>query len=221
MTFMETVIADSMPLWEAAAHSDFVEQMGKGVLDRGKFVDYMIQDSLYLRDYARAYAMAMFKSHTLQEMQVFYSVLGFVSDHENVTRLKYLADAGLTDADVEKIPKKPACAAYTDFLVKTAQEEEIPEILMAVMPCMLGYYDVFKKLEARYPEVLNSYYGPLVRDYIAPGYGESCKIWTDYCDQVCQGLDDERKNKLTAIFRAASEHELYFWEMAGGKENEK
>ena len=149
MSFMEEVIAGSKSLWDAAANSEFIEQMGKGTLDKAKFLDYRVQDSLYLRDYARAYAMAMFKSHTLQEIQVFYSVLGFVNEHENATRLRYLSDAGLTDADVENIPKKPACAAYTGFLIKTAQEEEIPEIPMAVMPCMLGYYDVFERLVQR------------------------------------------------------------------------
>lgn len=221
MSFMEEVIAGSKPLWDAAANSDFIEQMGKGTLDKAKFLDYMVQDSLYLRDYARAYAIAMFKSHTLQEIQVFYSVLGFVNEHENATRLRYLSDAGLTDADVENIPKKPACAAYTGFLIKTAQEEEIPEILMAVMPCMLGYYDVFERLVQRYPQVLDSYFGPLVRDYTAPGYGESCKIWTDYCEKACKDLDAARKEKLKEIFKEASAHELYFWEMAGGKENEQ
>ncbi len=218
MRFMEEVIAESRPLWDAAAHSDFIEQMGQGTLDKEKFLDYMVQDSLYLRDYARAYAMVLFKSHTMREIQVFYSVLGFVNDHENATRLAYLAQAELTDADVEKIPKKPACAAYTNYLIKIAQEEEIPEILMALMPCMLGYYDVFMQLVQRHPKVLEGYFGPLVRDYIAPGYGESCKIWTDYCEEICKDLDAARREKLKAIFKEASAHELYFWEMAGGKE---
>ena len=114
--------------------------MGENTLDRGEFLDYIVQDSIYLRDYLKAFAMGIVKSRTLKEMQVFYSVLGYVNDSENATRLKYLADGGLTDAMVDAMEKRQSCAAYTRFLLDTAQNEDIPEILMAVMPCMLGYY---------------------------------------------------------------------------------
>lgn len=217
MTFMDGVIADSLPLWEAAAKEDFLKEMGEGTLDRNRFLDYIIQDSLYLRDYLRAFAMGIVKASSLKEMQVFYSVLGFVNDSENATRLAYLADGGLTDAEVENMAKKPACRAYTDFLMNTAAAEDIPEILMAVMPCMLGYYYVFRELLASCPGVTGGYYAPLVADYTSSAYGECCRVWTDYCNSVCEGLPEERKEKLIAIFREASRHELFFWQMAGGK----
>lgn len=220
MTFMDQVIADSMPLWERAANESFLEQMGTDTLDRRQFLDYIIQDSIYLRDYLKAFAMAIFKSRTLKEMQVFYSVLGYVNDSENATRLQYLADAGLTDADVEGMEKQPACAAYTKFLLDTAVQEDVPEILMTVMPCMLGYYHVFKVLLERHPAVLETYYAPLVQDYTSAYYQDSCDTWTALCNEVCEGLDGERKKKLNGLFQTASKHELYFWEMAGQKHEE-
>ena len=86
---------------------------------------------------------------------------------------------------------------------------------MAVMPCMLGYYYVFCQLLRRYPAVMDTYYAPLVRDYTSDQYKASCEAWTDYCNQVCQGLDEQRKQKLDQLFEQASKHELYFWRMAG------
>ena len=220
MTFMEEVIADSMPLWEAAAKETFLKELGEGTLDRKQFYDYIIQDSIYLRDYLKAYAMAIYKSRTLKEMQVFYSVLGYVNDGENITRLKYLSDNQMTDADVENIDKKPECRAYTEFLLQTAEKEDIPEIMMAVMPCMLGYNYVFEQLVKKYPAVLNdTYYTPLVLDYTSEYYKDSCRVWTQYCEEMCAGFDAARKEKLKALFRLASAHELYFWQMAGKKDN--
>lgn len=218
MTFMEQVIADSLPLWDDAANTLFLEQMGTGSLNKQKFYDYIVQDSIYLRDYLRAFAMGIVKARSLKEMQVFYSVLGFVNDSENATRLNYLADCGMTDEDVEQVEKKPACAAYTKFLLDTAMQEQIPEILMAVMPCMLGYYYVFEALAKKYPQVMDSYYGPLVRDYSSEYYKQCCDDWTAYCNRVCEGLDRDRKERLSEIFKQASRHELYFWEMAGGQQ---
>ena len=73
---MDSIIKDSMYLWEAAANESFLEEMGKGTLDRQNCLDYIVQDSIYLRDYLKAFAMAMYKSDSLKQMQVFYSILG-------------------------------------------------------------------------------------------------------------------------------------------------
>ena len=206
-----------MPLWRAAADEDFLTGMGEGTLDRQAFLDYIVQDSLYLRDYLKAYAMALFKSQTLRQMQVFYSVLGYVNDGENATRLRYLSEAGLTDDDVDTMEKKPACAAYTDFLLRVAREEDVPEIVMAVMPCMVGYRFVFEELLRRCPAVLEGPYAPLVRDYTAPEYAAACAEWTDFTTALCAHLPAERRAHLIDLFVQASAHELYFWQMAGGK----
>lgn len=217
MTFFEEAVAAAMPLWRAAADEDFLTGMGEGTLDRQAFLDYIVQDSLYLRDYLKAYAMALFKSQTLRQMQVFYSVLGYVNDGENATRLRYLSEAGLTDDDVDTMGKKPACAAYTDFLLRVAREEDVPEIVMAVMPCMVGYRFVFEELLRRCPAVLEGPYAPLVRDYTAPEYAAACAEWTDFTNALCAPLPAERRAHLIDLFVQASAHELYFWQMAGGK----
>ena len=217
MTFFEEAVAAAMPLWRAAADEDFLTGMGEGTLDRQAFLDYIVQDSLYLRDYLKAYAMALFKSQTLRQMQVFYSVLGYVNDGENATRLRYLSEAGLTDDDVDTMEKKPACAAYTDFLLRVAREEDVPEIVMAVMPCMVGYRFVFEELLRRCPAVLEGPYAPLVRDYTAPEYAAACAEWTDFTNALCAPLLAERRAHLIDLFVQASAHELYFWQMAGGK----
>ena len=57
MTFFEEAVAAAMPLWRAAADEDFLTGMGEGTLDRQAFLDYIVQDSLYLRDYLKAYAI--------------------------------------------------------------------------------------------------------------------------------------------------------------------
>ena len=217
MTFFEEAVAVAMPLWRAAADEDFLTGMGEGTLDRQAFLDYIVQDSLYLRDYLKAYAMALFKSQTLRQMQVFYSVLGYVNDGENATRLRYLSEAGLTDDDGDTMEKKPAGAAYTDFLLRVAREEDVPEIVMAVMPCMVGYRFVFEELLRRCPAVLEGPYAPLVRDYTAPEYAAACAEWTDFTNALCAPLPAERRAHLIDLFVQASAHELYFWQMAGGK----
>lgn len=215
MNFMQEVALSAKNIWEQSANESFLTEMGNGTLNRKQFLDYIVQDSIYLRDYLKAYAMAMFKCRTLKEMQVFYSVLGFVNDSENATRLKYLEDNNMTDDDVENVQKKPECAAYTKFLIDAAVNYDVPEILMAVMPCMFGYYDVFMLVRQKYPQVIDSYFGGLVADYTSKEYAECCDYWMDFTNDICKDLSDERKKKLKEVYLQASMHELYFWQMAG------
>ena len=68
MSRMERIIADSMDLWKAAADEPFLDEMGRGTLSKELFRNYIIQDSIYLRYYLKAFAMGMFKAGTLRDM---------------------------------------------------------------------------------------------------------------------------------------------------------
>lgn len=217
MKIMDRVLKNTEKIWEDAVNDAFLSDMMSGKLDKERFERYIVQDSIYIRDYLKAFAMAMFKCRTIKDMQVFYSILGYVNDSENATRLNYLKDFGLTDDDVDKTEKLPECAAYTGFLTETAIKEDIPEILMAVMPCMVGYYIVWDKVKTRAPQISKTYYGPLVGDYTNEFYKDCCDYWTNYVNKVCEGLDEARLQKLNDIFVQASMHELWFWQMAGKK----
>ena len=217
MSFVRRAVAAALPLWRAAADEDFLRRMGEGTLAREAFLSYIVQDSLYLRDSLRAYALGLAKCDTLRQMQQFYTALSYVNESENATRLAYLRDANLTDEDVETMEKLPACAAYTDFLLRVAREEGAPEILAAALPCMLGYRYVFEELLRRYPAAAQGPYAPLMRDYTSPGYAAACAQWTAFADALCSPLPPERRAHLIDLFVQASAHELYFWQMAAGK----
>lgn len=213
MTFMEEVASGADEIWQQCAKVSFLTEMGEGTLSPQRFLNYIVQDSIYLRDYLRVHAMALFKSRTLKEMKMFYSELSFVNDSENATRLKYLNDNDMTDDDVEGMVKLPACKAYTDFLLECAVNKDIPEILMALIPCMVGYYEVFRIIRRKYPQVMNSYFGNLVEDYTSDGYRESCQRWMKFTDDICRDLDEKRKEELKSIYLKSSMLELRFWKM--------
>lgn len=215
MTFMEETVAGVQEIWDACADSGFLKEMAEGTLPKKKFFDYIVQDSIYLRGYLKEFAFAMTKSNTLKEMQMYYSLLGYVNDGENTTRLNYLKEYGMTDADVDNTAMRPQCKAYLDFLFENAVNGTQEEILMATMPCMLGYSYVFETLKRRAPQVLEGFFAPLVNDYACEGYRECCAFWADVVNSKCSDLSDERKSQLREIFKQASLHELYFWQMAG------
>ena len=55
--------------WQSYVDHDFVRQMGAGTLPQAAFRTYLVQDYLFLIQFARAYALATYKSRTLADMK--------------------------------------------------------------------------------------------------------------------------------------------------------
>lgn len=173
----------------------------------------MIQDSIYLKHYARIYGKAMYHSTILKDIQLYYSVLCFVTDTESAVRLNYLKQFGLTNNDIENISSLPENQNYIDFMLDIAGEGSVSKMLMAVLPCMLSYSYIFRKI-AGDQGVKKSRYWDFIEDYADERYVADCKLWSDFADEKCDGTSNHEKKELTAIFEKASLLELDFWKMA-------
>ena len=56
MSVMREIVENSLPVWKECLETDFVKQLVNGSLDEEKFKGYIIEDTLYLREYARVFA---------------------------------------------------------------------------------------------------------------------------------------------------------------------
>lgn len=212
MSFMENVLKRNKPIWDECIATLFVQDLKSGKLPIEDFKEYMIQDSIYLKNYARVYGKAIYHAETLREIRLYYSILNFVTDAESAVRLNYLRQFGMTDDDIELMEPLPENQNYIDFLFETAERGNGCEILMAVLPCMLSYSYMFRKLAAE-PESRKSGYLDFIQDYADDRYAESCKEWSVFADKKCEGLFEEEQEKLARIFEKAGYLELDFWNM--------
>src|SRR6266508_1493965 len=63
--------------------------------------------------------------------------------HEELSlHRSYAARFGLTETALERTAKSRACAAYTDFLLRTAALASFAEMVAALLPCMWGYSEL-------------------------------------------------------------------------------
>lgn len=213
MSFMQEIMKRNIPIWDRCAAMPFVREMQSGILPFEKFKQYMIQDSIYLKNYARIYGKIIYHSTTLKDIQMFYSVLNFVTDTESAVRLNYLKQFNMTDNDIEFIETLPENQEYIDFMMEIAEQGNVCEMLMALLPCMLSYSYIFRKIAVN-PESKHSRYWDFIQDYADDRYYQDCKAWGVFADTKCACLPEEQKKKLSAIFERASILELHFWEMA-------
>ncbi len=213
MSFMEETIEKVLPIWNACKESRFIREMKSGSLPMEKFKFYMIQDSIYLKNYARIYGLAIFQATCLKDIQFYYSILCFVTESESALRLNYLKQFGMNDDDIEHISPARENQQYIDFMLDIAKQGDNRKILMALLPCMLSYTYIFHSI-ADEADTQQSPYWDFIQDYSDEGILKEYKAWCDYADACFADCDNDEKAELQLIFKKASLLELNFWEMA-------
>lgn len=193
MSFVKTLVDNSMDIWEAYLKHPFIIELQQGTLDIEKFKNYIVQDSIYLKEYARVYALGMYKSKTLKEIQNFYSILSFVNADETSTRLKYLKEWNITQEDIEVAEVKKENKEYIDFMMKIAEKQQVPEILMATLPCMFSYCYIGKEIKKNNPNIESTKYWDFIQDYASDLYAQSCIEWGNYAEELCKDFDTDKK----------------------------
>ena len=154
LPFVSALVQADLPVWEQCLQTEFLQKMENGTLSEGCFKSYLVEDSLYLREYAKIFAWGMTKATTMAAMRTYYSLLSFVQENEDLTRLRYLEEYGLREADIQALPLRPENRAYLDCMIDAARNGEgEAECLMACLPCMLSYGWIFQKLLEEKPSV--------------------------------------------------------------------
>ena len=215
MPFVSSLVQEDLPVWQQCLDTEFLRRMEDGTLDEACFKGYIVEDSLYLREYAKVFAWGMTKARTMETLRNYYSLLGFVQESEDVTRLHYLEQFGLSEADLQALPLRPENRAYVDCMINAAKNGEgEAECIMACLPCMLSYGWIFGEMLKNVPGVQNTPYARFVNDYAGERYESICKAWEAFTEKVCASIPPEREVHCLEIFRTCSEHERHFWEMA-------
>ena len=97
-----TVISDFVkkitPKWREMLDLPFLKGVINGSLSKESFLEYLIQDTIYLKDYAKCYAYAMTKTNNIEIMRILYDCLGIISKDESCVHIIYLKDLGYTES---------------------------------------------------------------------------------------------------------------------------
>jgi len=125
----------NLDLARACLAHRFVRALGDGSLDPDLFRGYIAQDALFLRAFAKAYALALARSEDLETLTAFHGLIGGALE-ELKLHGSYAAEPGI---ELARVVPNAACRAYTDFLLRTAWHGPLPEIVAATTPCMRLY----------------------------------------------------------------------------------
>lgn len=215
MKFSEVLFKEVEELWNKYLEHPFLKGIGEGTLEREKFKNYLVQDYLYLKDYAKVFAMGLVKSRTMKEMKFYHEAIKGVLDDETAVHISYLKNFGLNPEDIEKYHCELITASYTSYMLGIALKGDSKDIAMTIMPCTWSYYYIGKHLYENYKDSLeNNFYRPWIEEYASEEFRVCAEKWINYIDELCSDISEEEMEYLKDIFIKSSLYEMEFWNMA-------
>jgi thiaminase/transcriptional activator TenA len=215
VNFFERLKTVASAEWRAYTGHPFTDAMADGSLPEAAFRHYLVQDYLFLIEFARAYALAIYKSPGLADMRESAAGLSAILDVEMDLHIKLCAGWGLSPADLEHAPPASEMLAYTRYVLDAGMRGDLLSLKVALAPCVIGYAEIATRLASKPgASAATNPYGVWIAEYAGAPYQEVAA----HARAQLEGLADRyatpaREAELIAIFREATRLEADFWEM--------
>jgi len=213
----ERLKAAAQDEWNAYVDHMFVWRMGMGALPDAAFRCYLVQDYLFLIQFARANALAIYKSRTLADMRQAQAALSAILDVELNLHVRLSERWGLSPADLETAREKPATTAYTRFVLDCGASGDLLDLHTALAPCVIGYGEIGARLADSLgaEHLVQHPYREWIGEYAGAAYQDVAQAARRHLDDLAErSLTERRFAELADIFAQACLLEADFWQMA-------
>ncbi|MTI14606.1 thiaminase II [Sansalvadorimonas verongulae] len=209
------LIASCEADWTEYTQHRFVKELGNSTLPEAAFKHYLQQDYLFLIHFARAYALAVYKSENFLAMQKPLEALHGLINHESRLHVEFCAEWGLTEQDMQNIPEATGTVAYTRLVLDAGQSGSLTDLYAALAPCSIGY-GVIGKWLINHPDTVleGNPYRDWIECYSGAEYLDSVEDSVDQLNELLADIpeDSHMAARVRKIFRDATRMEIAFWE---------
>jgi thiaminase (transcriptional activator TenA) len=209
--FTDELWRGSADIYDAILAHPFLAGLTDGSLPQDAFVFYVVQDALYLRDYAKSLAAVASRAPDGVAIEMFARHAADTIAVERTLHDSLMADLNIDATALETADPAPTTLAYTSYLLATTIGGTYAEGVGAVLPCYWIYWEVGKELlrrgspDPRYQKWIDTYsgdeFGDVVRSVLA------------VTDGLGPGLAPGERALVHRHFRATSRYEWMFWDM--------
>lgn len=192
----------------------FVLGIQNGTLDKNKFKYYIKQDYLYLKDYAKTFAIGVAKSKSISTANIFAKYIAVMNGELDV-HSGYLQKLKVTQDEIDTTKPSLDNLSYTSYMLRVAYEEGEAEILTAILSCAYSYEIIAKKIVKNNPYSINdTFYGDWIKSYASDEYSAGNIILLETLNSITKNYSKTQIEYLVDIFVICSRYELAFWNMS-------
>lgn len=205
------------PDWDSYIRHGFVEGMRDGSLPQAAFLTYLVQDYLFLLQFSRAWALAVVKADTLEEMRSCAATVHTLLDHEMALHVETCAAAGIDTQAMLATPEAVTNIAYTRYVLDAGLSGDFLDLVVALMPCVLGYGEIGHRLATE--AATNTPYRDWIDTYAGAQYQQACAEAGALLDQAIArrlGQNPQSSPRWPALvgrFATATRLEAAFWNL--------
>ena len=204
--------------WILYTKHDFLKKLSAGTLKEEKFLNYLIQDYLFLIQFSKAWSLAILKSDNLEEMKIAASTVNDLINFEMELHISLCANYGISKSDLENADEENQNIAYTRYVLELGYSGDLLDLLSSLAPCVLGYGEIGINYKNSNPKI--SMYQKWIDTYSSNEYQDVCKNVANLIDQAFMlRLGDNfvstyKWKRVNKIFNKATLLEVDFWNMA-------
>ncbi len=214
MTLFERLKAACRAEWRAYTEHRFVSELGQGTLPLPVFQNYLVQDYLFLIQFARANALAAYKSRRIADIHHAHAALSAVLS-ETELHVELAQRWGISRADLESAPEQQATVAYTRYVLDAGAAGDLAELSVALAPCVIGYAEIGRSLAHTIDDEHGHPYREWITEYSSAGYQQTAHAAIERLDALAEHpTTRQRLARLTEVFSTATRLEVDFWQQA-------
>ncbi|MFE7636667.1 thiaminase II [Kitasatospora sp. NPDC057518] len=211
-TLTEELWAAIEPVYAEILAHPFLAGLTDGTLPREAFRHFVVQDSHYLRDYARALAVCAAKASGEEDVRAFADDAVGALAAEQGMHAEFLTAFGGSAEEAAAEPVLPTTRAYTSYLLATVYGGSFAEALGAVLPCYWIYARVGEALLAQgSPDPL---YAKWISTYGDEAFQSVVRRVLALTDRLGEELSAAERRKVVGHFVTTSRYEWMFWDAA-------
>ena len=200
-------------IWRAIYAHPFLDELHAGTLPMDRFTHFILQDYLYLLDFAQVLCLGGAKSSDLRTLEIFTRHALLAVEVERSFHASYGRSLGFPQKQLDSAPKGPITEAYTRHLQAVARGGSLGEIVAAVLPCYWIYGEVGRRLyknRPRHPKI----YREWIETYASEEYWKPVREQIRLMDQLGANAKGEEKKLMRSYFLLSSRYEFLFWDQA-------
>jgi thiaminase/transcriptional activator TenA len=198
-------------IYSAIMAHPFLDGLADGSLPAASFAFYVVQDALYLQDYARVLAAVASRAADAAGTEMFARHAASIVSVERQLHDGLLADLGIDPAAVDAAEPAPTTLAYTSYLLAAARGGSYAEGVAAVLPCYWIYREAGRELQRRGSP--DPRYQRWIDTYGGEEFDAEVREVLAVTDRLGPGLAAAERARAHQHFRASSRYEWMFWDM--------
>lgn len=213
MSLSQRLIDSAQGIWKQCEEHPFVRGIADGTLDVDKFRYFLLQDYVYLFEYARVFAVGVDRARSVDSMRVFAAYINEILEGEMDIHKSYMKRLGISEKAAEEVQPALDNISYTSYMLAIARGGTEAEIASSILACAVSYEQIARNIAAENPKAAeHPFFGEWINGY-------ACEEYHDENVKLCELMDrqdvtEEQYARLEEIFINCSRYELGFWDMA-------